>query len=332
PNLNILPNRSSVFQRILFRLGGQLSQNIQRKVYNLVLNSIYGKVIKEVDATVCIGGSMFIQPTSDILDKNLLFYKFVIENNGAKPTYFLGCNFGPYHTRAYKETFKEIFSKSTDLCFRDKKSFLLFDSPHNVRWNPDIVFGMEANKSEKIRGSVGFVLVDPSQKINGFSDQQGYIKKCAEIISYHIGKKSKVFLFSFCQKEGDEDIIEKILSRVNDEIINDITIIKYRGDIEEFLASYSRVELMYCGRFHAMILSMLYNQSIIPISYSSKMDNTLSDIDFKGPVFKIERFLQTPIDELLGVSDENLYDISEHCEKSKIHFEKLDRFLKNVTK
>src|SRR5690606_5263922 len=87
-----------------------------------------------------------------------------------------------------------------------------------------------------------------------------YINKYVELIEYYQTKGYSIYLFSFCQDEGDEVIIERIFSRLNRTV--NVEKVFYNGNIDSFLNLFSKMSEMFCGRFHAMILGMLYGQSI----------------------------------------------------------------------
>lgn len=146
------------------------------------------------------------------------------------------------------------------------------------------------------------------------TDRNSYIKKYAELIALYQNKGYEIFLFSFCKKQGDEDVINTIVDLLNDK--ENINKVFYNGDIEAFLDIYSAVEKMFCGRFHSMILSMIFNQKIYPVIYSKKMTNVLEDINYRGKVVFIEEFHRIRPDEVFKEIDSNHYEIENQINKS----------------
>ena len=197
----------------------------------------------------------------------------------------------------------------------------LFNNLTNVRYKPDVVFGLNVNKSDKEKKSVGFSIISA----RGAIDSEEYIHKYAELISYYQRKGYKIYLFSFCKKEGDEETINNILKLLDKK--DNINSVFYRGNIESFLKIYSSVEQVYCGRFHSMILSMLYSQKIYPVIYSDKMTNVLKDISYKGDVVFMKDFHLLDPKHLFETINSNSYDIDNEAKEAVKQFEILDKHL-----
>lgn len=275
-----------------------------------------------LDGFVSIGGSIFMQIANDVLlDTELAYYHLINRLLKDKPKFFIGCNFGPYKTLEYVESYKTIFKQFTDVCFREEYSYNLFKEITQVRLAPDVVFGMQVPIVEKISKSVGFSIVTPRNDV----DSDKYITKYAELISTYQQKGYRVYLISFCKDEGDEEIINTIISRLDAAL--DYTTLFYEGKINDFLDVYGQIEYMFCGRFHAMILSMLYNQKIYPIAYSEKMKNVLDDIDYKGDIIEAKKFNDKTIENIFYQIEKNFYDISKIKNEASKQFFELDKFL-----
>ena len=54
----------------------------------------------------------------------------------------------------------------------------------------------------------------------------------------------------------------------------------FKENIEEYLEKYAKMEYMVCGRFHSMILSMLYGQKIYNLTYSKKQETVIEESNF----------------------------------------------------
>lgn len=312
------------FMSLVNRLQLFITRKVLPSVYsNILRNHLkkqYHHYFQDCDAFLSIGGSIFMQGTLLPTYGNIELYKLV--NQVFDKVFYIGCNFGPYKTASFKNEFNDIFQKAKDVCFRDKTSWEMFSNLKNVRFAPDIVFNLSVKTEYKIKRSVGFSIISPRNNV----DATTYIEKYAELIQYYVNKNYKVFLFSFCNAQGDDSTIETILSYVDaDEKINKVF---YDGSIENFLSVYSKVEKMYCGRFHAMILSMLFNQKIYPIIYSQKMTNVLNDIGYFGKSIKMEDFYLKNIEELNSEIENCEYDISKELFLSKKQFSGLDELLR----
>lgn len=281
----------------------------------------YKNIGKQYDYFVSIGGSIFIQSLELPVYYDIEYYDYMSKQ--FKEKFIIGANFGPFITHDYKEKFRSIYKDFTDVCFRETYSYNLFKEISSVRSEPDVVFVLDITKlKEKQPKTVGFSIISPRNNV----DPDKYVNKYIELMKFYLEKEYKVVLFSFCKEEGDESWINKIIKRgeFNDREVEKVF---YNGDLDSFVNRYSQIELMYCGRFHSMILSMLFNQSIVPIAYSKKMINALQDMDFSGSVVSIEEFENIEVSQLNTVILENSYDISESKLFANKQFLRLDELL-----
>lgn len=281
----------------------------------------YKSIIDNHDVFLSIGGSIFMQKKILPTYGNIELYSLLV--NSPIKLIIIGCNFGPYITSKYRDAFKNIFAKAHDVCFRDTVSYNLFNELQNIRYSPDVVYNLNLSKSQKIVNSVGFSIIAPLKGMN----HNSYINKFRELIESYLGKNYKVFLFSFCNKQGDNKIIDEIISPFYQN--ENIHTVYYNGNINNFLKEYSSVERMFCCRFHSMILSMLYGQKIYPIIYSDKMTYVLNDISYNGQYVKIQDFHAQDVRELIQDIDQNCYDISNEILESVGQFKTLDELLRS---
>ena len=140
------------------------------------------------------------------------------------------------------------------------------------------------------------------QKTDIYND---YIKR---IIIKFSKRNYKVSLISFCEFEQDEKAIDTILSMVPKKYLNNVEILQYKGNIEEFIKKYSKINYMVCTRYHSMILSTILRQKVYNLFYSKKTKNTIDDYR----IFK---------------KADNIEDINSILDK-KINYEKVEEILK----
>jgi len=325
PNLKVY--QAGFNQSIVAKAKRYIFRNFFPSIYRNELQKIYSDqnnhIIEQVDAFVSIGGSIFMEKYDNLFnDPELAYYNMINFRFKDKLKFFVGCNFGPYKTESYLEEYKNIFQKSTDVCFRENYSFDLFKNLEQVRIAPDVVFGMPIEQQSDTKvGSVGFSIVTPREGL----DEELYCRKYAELIDSYQNSGNKVYLFSFCQEEGDEVIIEKIITFLNSN--KDLERIYYKGNIDEFLKIYASMEYMFCGRFHAMILSMMYKQKIFPVIYSKKMANVLEDINYSGETINIKNFGSIDVDLLKYQIENNKYCIEVQKKEANKQFLALDKFI-----
>ena len=91
-------------------------------------------------------------------------------------------------------------------------------------------------------------------------------------------------------------------------------------------------QIVVGSRFHANILGLVLNKTIIPIAYSDKTINVLKDINFKGPILDIRDLEQFNFD--FPTEEELNYklDISEQRKNAELHFKELDKVLNGKAK
>lgn len=275
---------------------------------------LYNSDVNEYDAYVYIGGSIFMEGGSsyNLSEKFYDFVKRCRENN--KPFCYISCNYGPYQTQEYFELSKKDFKECSDICFRDLYSYNLFSDIETVRYAPDFAFSYNTPKVEKQKDSVGITVIDLNIR-NDLKDKNDvYVKFLEKNIKNYISSGKEVFLFSFCEHEGDENTIESIFKMFPNE--SHLHIIKYTGDIDSFLSKYNTMEYMICARFHAMILSSIAMQKMYIMSYSKKIDRVIKDLDLELPVLHINEL------------EEN-YDLSLECFKL-VDKEKIQKISKNA--
>lgn len=327
-NVQYIQERSNLTIRTILFIIRKLSNKLFKNIVLTRYKKQYGNYLKQSDAFVSLGGSIFMQGRKAMEDKNLLFYQTVINILQRKPIFFLGCNFGPYWEKEYKEEYEKIFSQACDVCFREKFSYELFKGNINVKLKPDIVFGYnKLFNVDKIERSIGFSIVNVN-KLDGNINEDIYVNKYVDVVNSFIDKGYIIKFFSFCKEEGDENIIEKIYNRLKSK--HNIFKVNYGGDIEHFLKEYYSVESVFCGRFHALVLSMVFNQKILPMAYSKKMTNILEDIDYKGEIIEMRDFVNYSLDKFEKALNHD-YNIEYNIKNAYSHFQVLDNYIARTT-
>jgi len=237
------------------------------------------KLSNKYDTILALGGSLYMQSdinisADDTLNKALF--------NDFKHVYIIGANFGPYHDEKYRLFYESIFSDCNSISFRDTYSKKLFPNLSNIHVFPDIVFQLNKYKSNPAIGSVGLSVIDISNRHSLDVYSELYITFLKNIVKELIRLNRDVYLFSFCQFEGDNNIIKQIVDSEPN-----VNTVEYNGDIDSFLKVYASMEAVFCTRFHSMVLSLVFNQKLLPIIYSKKMQQVLDDIDFDQKTMNI---------------------------------------------
>lgn len=279
------------------------------------------------DGTVFIGGSIFMENENwkkTYYEKNNIISYF---NKNRKKVFVLGSNFGPYSSEEFKNTYKKVFEKCDDICFRDKNSYELFKDLQNVRVATDVVFSLKKNEVKKIRNSIGISIIDLTHRNDLKKYEMKYISKMVEIIENLIQLDKKITLFSFCEKEGDMKAIEKIMNLLKEENKKKVNIENYTGNINDFLIKLESQENIIGCRFHSIILSQVFGQTVYPLIYSNKTYNMLSDLNMVDYLTRIENIDNLEVKKILEAFKGNKLINKEVFKIAEKQFKHLDEYL-----
>lgn len=330
-NNSYLQNLNEKYKEIYFNYN-----NVEVKKYNKVRRvfeklgntTIMDKMqYSKYDGTVFIGGSIFMErpywENSYTEKKNVINYFYEAQ----KPVFIIGSNFGPVKTDKFKSKYSELFDKCTDICFRDKYSYDLFSDKTNIRLAPDIVFQLKEKNVEKVKDTVGISVINAEHKadLKVFADD--YNSKIKEIVEKLIIAGKKITFFSFCKAEGDEKAIDKIVELIDEKYKSSISIEKYSGDIDGFLEKFESMENIIGTRFHACILSQVFNQGLYPIIYSDKTYNVLKDIKLDKHYKYIKDINTLDVDELITIIPANKINNANLFKEAEEQFKGLDNYV-----
>lgn len=222
------------------------------------------------DATVHIGGSIFIEP-EDFVPPEAYF---------SNPNLFLmGCNFGPHKTEAYREFIFSRLQKANDVCFRDKYSYDVFSSLPRARVAPDILFGYPNYPAPQKGDGIGISVMRLDSRTELKHMANTYYSVIAQTIDLCAQRGIPVRLFSFCADEGDTKAISEITKHCD---VRNVEICKYDGDVDFMLNKLNACEYIVASRYHAMIIGWCLGKKVFPIVYSDKQLHVIEDVQFPG--------------------------------------------------
>lgn len=234
--------------------------------------------IDEFDSFIYVGGSIFMESEYAIHELNEFNYFIKRCNQKNKKFYYMSCNFGPYKTQEYLNLAKETFKICGGICFRDRKSYNLFKDIETVSYAPDMVFSLKMEETTKINKSIGISVINLHIRENLKEKEDIYNDFIKRIIIKFAKRNYNVYLFSFSEFEQDSVEINEIMDSVPNEYKDKVNIIKFEENIDEFIKIYSQMQYMVAGRFHSMILSILFGQKIYNLTYSQKQDNVIKEL------------------------------------------------------
>lgn len=283
-------------------------------IYQGTTKDLKKENVDDYDGYIYIGGSIFMEGIGARYTITEEFLDFMKECKKQEiPFHYVSSNFGPYYTQEYLELAKEVFENCTSIYFRDTYSSNLFQNVPSVHYAPDFAFSYLPEGTEKTANSVGVTIIDLSIRKKLVPYMDAYYQMLENNIREYMIQGKDITIFSFCKHEGDERAIEEFMNRLSNEMRKKINIVKYDGDIENFLREYSKMEYMVCARFHAMVLSSIMHQKCQIMSYSDKIDNVINDLNlFKGNIVhfnEINAETKMPLANFKKVEDEKLQSI-----------------------
>ena len=269
------------------------------------------------ELVVSIGGSMYMENGDSKRDFSL----------GKNKRFILGSNFGPYKTQEYLNNIKNVFKSAEDVCFREKYSYDLFKCLPNVRYASDIVFAMDTKNiriTHRKRAIISIISCD--YKI-GKKYSESYEKKMIELIDFLQKKGYEICLMSFCKEENDETAIVSILEKCDNELRNKIETYFYDGNIKEALNVLADSSLIVGSRFHANIIGLLLEKTIIPVIYSDKTKHVLDDMNISPKMIDIRNIENFSVESIKEEDLNYVIDVSKQRKDALRHFEKLEKYL-----
>ena len=284
---------------------------------------LYNSDVNDYDGYIYIGGSIFMEG-GKVYNLSEKFYDFVKRcKEAGKPFCYISCNYGPYQTKEYLELSKKNFKTCTDICFRDKYSYDMFKDIENVRYAPDYAFTYKISNNEKIKNSIGISIIDLSIRENLKDKQESYIRMLTNNISEYLNQGKKVYLYSFCEPEGDERTMDILLEEFkgNPNIIG----VRFDGDVDKFLDIYIKMEYMICARFHAVILSSVARQKMYVMSYSKKIDNVINDLRLDLPIIHFDEIssnLSINLSEFNSIEENKIKRVINEAENQELAVKK----------
>lgn len=297
------------------------------KMSNTITN--YDQIAEEHDALVFIGGSIFREEDyhySLYQDRMKIVKKFKKRD---KPVFILGANFGPFETEDFFNEYKAFFKLCDDVCFRDLYSYELFKDLPQVRYAPDIVFQMNVDEYKAIpsKERIGFSIIDVRHKYGLSKYYEGYINSTVKSIELLVGKGYNCYLLSFCEEEGDLELINTITSHLPSEILKSVSIYDYKGNLREAIGLIATFKLFIAARFHANILALLLGIGVMPIIYSKKTTNMLKDINLDGILINMEELHLQYNEHTISKSINNKTNLEYISKNAENQFRELNKFL-----
>lgn len=284
-------------------------------------------IAHDCDYGVYIGGSIFIE-YSDWKDQHI-WYRELYDNDRL---YILGCNWGPHKTEQFKENMTAVFSGMKDICFRDQYSYRTFSHLPNVRYAPDILFGMDwsAYASLPEKKQVLISVVDCRSKSVGLPEYASdYHRFMGTLAERFVDLGYQVVFCPFWERNGDLPAAREICGALPAHVQSSTSIVSYHGtNPEQILGLIAESEYVIATRFHAMILGLAAGKKVLPIIYNLKLRTVLEDLSFQGAYYDIQQLPQDCtglVNKITrGISDSERQRLAR---LSAVHFDRLNEVL-----
>lgn len=294
-----------------------------KKHKDIFINKLKKKLENQIIGSVNIGGSIYIESERNI-DKRM---NYEITKLQKSPLFIIGSNFGPYKSEEFFNRFYSFFEHCSHVTFRDQSSYDLFSKLSNVNLASDVVLS-EFPIPDRNGKYEDYVLISMVDIINKCSHRykDDYFSFISDIIHECLCCKKVPCLVSFCDKEGDIDIINEFMKFIPLRMRNKIRIMNYSSNIEEFIILFRSCFAVLATRFHAMILALKFNKPCYSISYSTKINNYLD-------TYKLTNYCD--LDKLCNYSAKKIFEnylLKEHVDyrvNYRDPFYYFDMFLNN---
>jgi colanic acid/amylovoran biosynthesis protein len=301
---------------------GKTTFNLFYKLNELLMG------FSKYDGLINIGGSIFMQSPSWRLKKNEREYLLKKFKKRKKKAFILGANFGPFIEKNFLDEYINLFPEYDDICFRELQSYEIFKDLGNVRVAPDIIFSMKkSKKSRAISKRIGISLINLENREGLKAFQNDYMNKMVQIIEQQVLLGNKVDLFSFCENEGDLEIINQVKERTNKNHHEAINVVNYVGNIDDFLEKFSSCDIIIGTRFHSVILALLNDQPVFPIIYSDKTRNVLNDLGLFDAGCNLMDIHNLDINRFFSMAQNNRIKDKTVMKEAENHFNQLDSYI-----
>lgn len=315
-------------------------QNIKRREYS-ILNKIgqrlkivdylndYASIAKEHDALLFIGGSIFREESyhQSLYESRMKLVSEFKKRN--RSVFVLGANFGPYETQQFYDDYSAFYEQCDDVCFRDMFSYDLFKKLPQVRYAPDIVFQLKLDQYKTVerKKRVGFSIIDVRHKQGLSSYYNAYIESTIKAIQLLVSKGYDCYLMSFCEREGDHQVIGNIMSQLTAGTKANVHCYEYKGNLQEAIHLIATFELFVAARFHANIIALILGIGVMPIIYSKKTSNMFKDINLDSILINMDEIHLQYDETTLNNSFENKTSLAVVSDHANHHFTKISQFI-----
>ncbi len=250
---------------------------------------LYDKNIDIHAKLYVIGSGYMINGKTSLCMELLDFLKHLFRKNQL-PTASICCNIGPFVNGAAKFLIVQKLKRNKLVTVRE--TFSLEFMKKNCRKvpsysYPDIIFAMPDEWLPKKSGE-GCLGISAYRRAG--RNNLSFYKKMAQIADDYIDKTGKkVLLFAF-DIENENDTAAAISIKALCRNQNNVELVFHNDDGSNIINNFARCEKIVSVRFHSSILAIKMGIPFVPIIYSGKTRNVLTDLKYHAKQFDMEDF------------------------------------------
>ncbi|MDO4563540.1 MAG: polysaccharide pyruvyl transferase family protein [Clostridia bacterium] len=241
----------------------------------------------------------------------------------------IGCNVGPFKNSFAQRVSMHEIRKYDFITVRDNASAEILNANH-VKWQqgvyPDIVFSLENGKIPPKSGDC--LGISAYRRIN--TDNMPLYRTLAATADDYIERTGKkVLLFAF-DVEDENDLcaahtIQQLCRRADK-----TEIVCHHGSA--ILDGFARCSKIVAIRFHSAVLALRMGIPLVPVTYSAKTDNVLSDLGCDKPSFSVNSVDAEALIETLKTADTPFKLPESLIARANGHVDSFRTFLEGVKK
>lgn len=285
--------------------------------------SVLFKVLeKKAMCSIYIGGSIFMQFQGEPIERRIALES---QKLISAPLFIVGANFGPYTSEKFLNAFRGYFRKCAGITFRDFNSYKLFSDMKHVSYAPDVVFNLSKGNIGNENTIIISVMNLQRRELSAVSAYEDEYKRFLVEICITAVKRGEIpILVSFCENQGDREMVNKIYKMLSEEVQSHTKRLIYNDNMNEIIEVFRKAKFIVASRFHAMILAMRFSKPFFALAYNSKMINVLLDCNCETfcDIKNIGKYNAESI-----LSNYSYYNIEEYMKEAEKQFMQIDEFL-----
>ena len=209
----------------------------------------------------------------------------------------LGCNISEFTVKGAEWLIRRQLADYDFITVRDtfSRNYIRKNvSKAKCEYYPDIVFSIPDDMlyNTPSEGALGITAYNRL-----LTNSVAEYEKLARVADNYIEKTGrKVLIFAFDTGIENDTAAARAIAR-NCKNAENIEIINNDGD-DSILKNLPRCSKLVAIRFHGMVLGLRMGIPIIPIAYSNKMRNVLTDLEYSDPILDASNFSAEEIEEL----------------------------------